>query len=602
MNDLIYNEIVATPGFELEFAVGTTYSLDAEAFLAIALSFARLGDVTDADFQSPFRLLEGLSQANACVAVFCNRGGLKPPARMNPLYAMLDKSVFEVAGARKGQELANFHPKIWVIKERAIDNRKQRQIKLVVMSRNLTKDSSLDIAATLTAPLGVYTSPEIRKKHQPLKDFLLILADHANTPKRKKIRQLAKELDSMGEFKLDSPYEDYELIPIHFGENLNPVIDLKKDLAGQKMMIVSPFIDKTPFNRDGKPNPIKWLNDYRPTSEKVLITRLDSLTPEIMNLYCKERHEIWVMSQIAEQNDILPISLHAKMYFSWAPETKRDGIYYWLGSANATENGFNRNSEFLLRLTMPIGRGRFEDFKAEFCDEKKQLCERITTLPEFEAASEDHSIDIALRKNLISRNNLSAEVIETEGEYDVVISAKKCKDIAGRITFSPIQEPANEVDFIPGDLRCRIRVSSRSHLSEFYILKVIPFDEAIKPIKMAIKIPTKGIPEDRDDHIFRTVIDTRDKFLNYIEMMITDRPQELAALMMQTGESEMSGSNAMGSRKGNTLYESLLRIAANNPDRLEDIEELVSRLDSDVVPESFRQMSEMFKRSIKKLR
>ena len=37
MNDLIYNEIVATPGYELEFAVGTTYSLDAEAFLAIAL-------------------------------------------------------------------------------------------------------------------------------------------------------------------------------------------------------------------------------------------------------------------------------------------------------------------------------------------------------------------------------------------------------------------------------------------------------------------------------------------------------------------------------------------------------------------------------------
>ena len=30
MNDLIYNEIVATPGYELEFAVGTTYSLDAE--------------------------------------------------------------------------------------------------------------------------------------------------------------------------------------------------------------------------------------------------------------------------------------------------------------------------------------------------------------------------------------------------------------------------------------------------------------------------------------------------------------------------------------------------------------------------------------------
>lgn len=173
MNDLVYNEIVATPGYELEFAVGTTYSLDAEAYLAIALSFARLGDATDADFQSPLRLLEGLRQANKRVAIFCNRGGLQPPVRTNPLYAMLDKSVFEVADESKGKELANFHPKIWVIKEHSLDDRSKRQIKLIVMSRNLTKDSSLDIAVTMTAPLGIRTNAELRRKHQPLKDLLL---------------------------------------------------------------------------------------------------------------------------------------------------------------------------------------------------------------------------------------------------------------------------------------------------------------------------------------------------------------------------------------------------------------------------------------------
>ena len=336
MNDLVYNEIVVTPGFELEFAVGTTYSLDAEAFLAIALSFARLGDVTDADFQSPFRLLEGLRQANNRIAVFCNRAGLQPPLRMNPLYVMLDKSVFEVADEHKGKELANFHPKIWVIKERSLDDHTKRQIKLVVMSRNLTKDSSLDIAATMTAPLDVKTSAELRRKHQPLKDLLLILAEKANPYKRKKIRKLVNDLDSMGKFVLDSPFEDYEFLPFHFGKNLNPKIDIKRDLAGQKMMIVSPFIDKTPLKSDGNSNPIQWLNDYKPSSEKVLITRMDSLTPEILSLYSSNKREIWVMSQVAEQNDIQPMNLHAKMYFSWAPETYPNGIYYWLGSANAT--------------------------------------------------------------------------------------------------------------------------------------------------------------------------------------------------------------------------------------------------------------------------
>lgn len=591
MNDLVYNEIVATPGYELEFAVGTTYSLDAEAYLAIALSFARLGDATDADFQSPLRLLEGLRQANKRVAIFCNRGGLQPPVRTNPLYAMLDKSVFEVADESKGKELANFHPKIWVIKEHSLDDRSKRQIKLIVMSRNLTKDSSLDIAVTMTAPLGIRTNAELRRKHQPLKDLLFILADKANAYKRKKIKQLANELDTMGSLKLAHPYEDYEFLPIHFGENLNPAINLRQDLPGERMAVVSPFIDA---------ETLVWLNDYRRTQEKLLITRLDSLTPEIMELYSEGNMEVWVMSQIAEQNDIQTMNLHAKMYFSWG--IKGGGINLWLGSANATHSGFYRNSEFMVKLKLKRGRNQFEDFKAEFCDEKKQMCERITSLPDIETVKEDNSLAISVRKNLISRNNLTAQVVSTGDDYIITVNAKRIKDIHGKITLAPIQEPWNEVELTPELQQCRVKVSTRSHLSEFYILKVVPFDEDITPVKIVIKINTTGIPEDRDDHIFRSLIDTRDKFLNYVEMMITDRPQELASLMLQTDDTISMGSNAMVTHRGNTLYESLLRIAATNPDRLEDIEDLVNRLDTKVVPDSFRQMSEMFKRSIKKLR
>lgn len=591
MNDLVYNEIVATPGYELEFAVGTTYSLDAEAFLAIALSFARLGDVTDADFQSPFRLLEGLRQANSKVALFCNRGGLQPPVRMNPLYAMLDKSVFEVADERKGNELANFHPKVWVIKERSLDNPNKRQVKLIVMSRNLTKDTSLDCAVSMTAPLGVRTNAELRRKHQPLKDLLMILAEKAVADKRKKIRKLANEIDSMGAFELEPPYEDYEFLPIHFGDNLNSEIDFEIELPGERMAVISPFIDVTTLT---------WLNNFRQKQEKVLITRMDSLSPEIMELYSGENREVWVMSQIAEQNDIQPMNLHAKMYFSWGPKT--GGIHLWLGSANATHSGFYRNSEFLLKLTLKRGRGQFEDFKSEFCDEKKQMCERITSLPEVETEKENNSLAISVRKNLISRNNLTAQVVNTGDDYIITIYAKRIKEIRGKITLAPIQEQWNEAELTSELQRCRIKVTTRSHLSEFYILKVEPFDEDVSPVKIALKINTTGIPEDRDDHIFRSLIDTRDKFLNYVEMMITDRPQELASLMISDAESWASMANSQSNHRCNSLYESLLRIAATNPERPDDVNDLVNRLDVKIIPESFAQMCAKFKQSIKKLR
>ena len=592
MNDLIYNEIVATPGYELEFAVGTTYNLDADAYLAVALSFARLGDATDEDFKSPYRLLEGLRQANNSVAIFCNRGGLQPPMRMNPLYAMLDKSVFEIADERKGNELANFHPKIWVIKERSLDNKQKRQIKLIVMSRNLTKDSSLDVAVAMTAPLGIKTDAELRRKHQPLKDFLLILAEKANSDKKKKIKKLANELDSTGAFEIDPPYEDYEFLPIHFGENLNPSIDFRQEMPGERMAVVSPFIDA---------ETLTWLNDYRRTQRKLLITRLDSLTPEIMKLYSDENREIWVMSQIAEQNDILPMNLHAKMYFSWG--VKGGGINLWLGSANATCNGFFRNSEFIVKLKLKRGRHQFEDFKANFCDDKMQMCEMITSLPEIESdKKDDNSLVISVRKNLISHNNLTANVIETDDYYIVTINARKIWNIPGKITFSPIQESWNEAELTPELHQCRIKITAPAHLSEFYILKVEPLDEKIKPLRMVIRIITNGIPENRDDHIFRSLIDTREKFLNYVEMMITDRPQELAIMMIQNLETDSCGTATNQTRRTNSLYESMLRIAATNPDRLEDIEGLTNRLDTKVVPDSFQHMSKIFERSIKKLR
>lgn len=583
MNDLIYNEIVATPGYELEFAAGTTYGLDAEAFLAIALSFARLGEVNDADFQSPFRLLEGLRRANDRIAIFCNRGGLQPPSRMNPLYAMLDKCVFEVADERKGRELANFHPKIWVIKERSLEDRDKRQIKLVVLSRNLTKDTSLDIAVAMTAPLGVDTSAELRRKHQPLRDFLLLLADKADTDKRKKIKKLAKDLDSMGAFTLQPPYEDYELLPFYFGENLNHDIDFREELPADRMAVVSPFIDA---------ETLAWINDYHPRQEKLLITRLDSLTPEIMDLYSGENREVWVMSQVAEQNDIQPMNLHAKMFFSWG--AKSGGINLWLGSTNATHNGFYRNSEFLLRLKLKRGRNQFESFKAEFCDEKKQMCERITALPEYESVKEDDSLAVSVRKHLICRNNLSAEVTESDDAYMISIQARRIKDIRGRITFAPIQEPWNESELTPGLPECRIRVTDASHLSEFYILTVTPIDEGVTPVKMVIRISTSGIPEDRDDRIFRSLIDTRDKFLNYVDMIITDRPQELGALMMADCETQAMGSPLLQTRSCSNVYESLLQIADTKPEVLEDIQEIANRLDADIVPQTFAQMTATF--------
>lgn len=356
------------------------------------------------------------------------------------------------------------------------------------------------------------------------------LADKAGD-KAKRIRKLANDIDRLGLFELQQPYVDYDFLPIYFGENLNPSIDFRKAIPSERMMVVSPFIDS---------ETLAWMNAFRPTQDKVLVTRLDSLTPEIMKLYNHEKAEVWTMSPVAEQNDVQPMNLHAKMYYSWGPQT--GGIHLWLGSANATHNGFFRNSEFLLRLTCRRGKGQFQDFKNEFCDESKQLCQKIDSLPEYEPANTDKTVAIAIRTWLISHGNLSAEVSQSGDGYDVIITAKRFKALDADVRIAPMQMPDNSITLSAETKSGTIHIANKSNLSEFYILSVRPHDERIEPIKMVIKIPTNGIPEDRDDSIFRSILDTRDKFLNYIEMMISDRPQEITAAMIQQLGTEASSS------------------------------------------------------------
>lgn len=603
MNDLIYNEIVATPGFELEFAVGTTYSVDAEVFFALSLSFARLGeDVSDEEFNSPFRMLQGAEKAMKKIALFCNRGGLAPPKKVNRLYAMLDKCIFEVYD--KHNKLANFHPKLWIIKERSLSDPEERQIKLIVLSRNLTKDSSLDIAVAMTAPLGVKNNKNIRRKHEPLKSLLLYLAQFADRKKKKKISALAADLDSLGSFKLTDRYDDYDFIPLLFGENLNRDIDIKEQLPGRKMIVVSPFLDKNEpvYASEGeKPSVLEWLNDYGRTSRKVLITRMESLTPEIMDLYSGENREVWAISPLAVKNDIMPVNLHAKMYFSHSP--REGGEYLWLGSSNATHNGFYRNSEFLLRLKLRKSRGQFDKFYKEYCDEEKQLFKRVEMREiDSNTVKEDHTLSIQVRSSLISSNNLSATVQKADTGYVVRITARRFKNISGTVSFAPIQHPFAAVEMDRDSKECILHVDNVMDLSEWYILSVRPFEDSnLEPIKMSVRIPTSGIPDDRDARIFKSIIDSEDKFLKYIELMVSDNPMELTAQFSALTENGYRSTPAFATQVPVTIYESLLKTVYSNPEKLRDIRDFIEKMNPDVVPRQFDNISKMFEKILKKL-
>lgn len=85
------------PGYDLEFAVGMTYSLDMEALLGVPVSLGMFEDYDSSATQNPFFLLEAIRKCSDKLAIFCNADGIKMPQNIRPVYALLENSIFPVS-------------------------------------------------------------------------------------------------------------------------------------------------------------------------------------------------------------------------------------------------------------------------------------------------------------------------------------------------------------------------------------------------------------------------------------------------------------------------------------------------------------------------
>ena len=89
---LDYGKILTPPAeFHLDFAVGTTYSLDLDALVGASLSLG-LSEETDSELMyNPVCLLEALRSVGDKVALFCEGGQIHMPSKVTPLYILLEK-------------------------------------------------------------------------------------------------------------------------------------------------------------------------------------------------------------------------------------------------------------------------------------------------------------------------------------------------------------------------------------------------------------------------------------------------------------------------------------------------------------------------------
>ena len=277
---LDYGQVLAPPDkYRLDFAIGTTYSLDLDALVGACIALG-LSEETDSDLmKNPICLLEALRATGDKVALFCEGGQIHTPNSVTPLYILLEKMVFQVNTAkRRGiAKFPSFHPKFWLL--RYVDKQNNPLYRVVVLSRNLTFDRSWDITFCMDGKVNSRKT----LKTAPIGDFLSYLvgqlpADENAKAKQKKIRAIQRELPFV-HFELNSrEFDDFEFLPVgiknsnggfHSTED-EPFNPLFNDSC-HEVLVMSPFLSNSVIRE------FKERNTYINHTDYMLFTRAMSL-------------------------------------------------------------------------------------------------------------------------------------------------------------------------------------------------------------------------------------------------------------------------------------------------------------------------------------
>ena len=593
---LDYGNLLQPPaGYEVAAAVGTTYSLDLDALIGMCIALGLSGSTDSQLMNNPVYLLEALRKTSGKVTLFCEAGQVKVPANLNYLYILLEKMVYQVAlkKAPKIQWYPSFHPKFWLIK---YENQSHDLLyRVVVLSRNLTFDRSWDVAVMLEGKPG----GDQTEKSQPLCDFLKYLAQYINgdesssKSKRKSVSALAAELAGVSFTPNHKTFRDFEFIPEGIRHDANLTYSIKntrlfKDTF-HEVVIITPFLS---------PDVIQDFNNRNTTIENpscVLITRkaaLGKLKPEQA-----DRFQYYTLKdQIIDGEDIISDTnnspgfkqdLHAKIYL----HVKYSSSDLYLGSLNASRSAMNGNVELMLRLGTTKGSlstGLL--LKDLFGTNEKENPFEESALSSAPIETADDELDALQRKiKEFCRAKANAFIAEREGRLNLHINFESLSD-----TESLFIAPLYYKNPQPVQPQICFEALNALQLSDFYIVTAKGTSGSVERI---IKIPTAGIPEDREKQVISNIISNKQSFVEYVTFLLGDD-----YILSGLESKKVKAVDGVGSDKSISipaLYEKMLHTAAHTPERLKEIEYMIRMLGgSDVIPDEFTDLYATFKKAV----
>jgi len=341
---LLLDALRPPPGYTLDVAVGTTYTLDLLALMAAPVAFAMFdrdrGDGSVGD--DPIATLQALRQHAARITLFCQAGQIAVPPEFRSLLVYLEDSVYPVVPPRP---TTIFHPKVWYIRFRCAAD-EGVAYRLLCLSRNLTFDRSWGTVLRLDGQAGDEPrQPELAR----FADSLIAMAAQTHpvgAERAAAIRELGQQFARV-RWTLPDGFDEVRFWPLGDDGVDRWPFDGRRD----RMLVVSPFVTAGTLGRLTKGH-----------RGSILVSRPESLDA-LGGQTTKHLAERLVLASeaaapdgndadgsrlesTAEAADHRLEGLHAKTYVADAGWRAR----VWTGSANATEAAFHGNVEFVVEL------------------------------------------------------------------------------------------------------------------------------------------------------------------------------------------------------------------------------------------------------------
>lgn len=541
---LDYRELLTPPeGYVVDYAVGTTYSLDLHALLTVPLAFGFITDLGD-DIENINKLytLSAIAETKKKFSIFCDAKNIKIPGKNqdSAFHKLLDDCVFTV-----NKEKASFHPKVWIISFKKIDSNKTEIIRVGILSRNLTFDNSFDVAAFVDGSVS-----SVKNKNPVLCCFLKYLQKSCPLKNRHRelIAKLAADVAKVKEFKCPTPFSNVKFHFFNKGEKYFTPKSLRENISG--LAIVSPFLSSSVVKEAFA------LSERKDGGfKRLLITRQSQYKAQMTGFMDEE-----VLGFCGDDDDSNR-DIHAKIIFQ---ERKKESNRLFLGSLNLTHNAFYENTEFMAEFEFEKGKKyvSFEDFKELF---SKKMFQNIK--PINDSGEEKKENDISFEEFFENIVEEKCSVLRNTGKVHLTFR-KELKNFEIKILG------LNDSTFQGIVKDCYLRYNSIKDICEFFVLR----DRNSKK-EIVVKISLDKKPEKRDDELKNSLFENSDdNMIEYLKMLLPG-----ANAIKINGERKKGKTKGSGLKSifEDGLYEKMLKMMrnANRKERFKEISDVLEKMD-----------------------